>query len=159
VALKRDVIPALEEKNIPLYVVGIGSIESGQTFAKQLDFDVNRLLVDTSKETDVYKALGTRNSQRNTETGKQQFEGIKSMWSQASTDAIETPSRRADLDSITGKLFNPGPYKPLMPSNMEATFVQGASLVFDGQTTLLEHYDEASGDHVSIEELLKAALS
>lgn len=159
VQLKRDVIPALEERDIPFYLVGIGSVESGETFAQQLDFDRDRLLVDTTEEADAYRSIGTRNSQRNSETGKQQFEGVKSMWSQASTDAIETPSRRADLDSITGKLFQPGPYKPLMPSNMEATFVQGASFVFDGKTTILEHYDESSGAHVTIEELLDAALS
>lgn len=158
VQLKRDVIPALDKKNIPLFVVGIGSVESGQTFAQQLDFDADRLLVDTTEETDAYRSVGTRNSQRNAETGKQQFEGIESMWSQATTDAIEDRGRD-DLNSITGNLFLPGPYKPLMPKNMEATFVQGASFVFDGKKTLLERYDESSGAHVTIEELLAAALS
>jgi len=160
VQLKRDVLPALEERNIPLVVVGIGSVDSGMTFAEQLDFPSSNmlLLVDTSEETDAYKTIATRNSQRDDESGKQIFEGIESMWSQATTDAIEERGRD-DLNSITGKLFRPGPYKPLMPSNMEATFIQGASFVFDGKKPLLEHYDESSGAHVTIDELLGTALS
>jgi len=156
--LKRDVIPALEEKNIPLFVVGIGSVESGRTFSEQIDFPMDMLLVDTSEETDAYSAIATRNSQRDAESGKQIFEGIGSMWSKATTDAIKERGRD-DLNGVTGGLFQPGPYKPLMPANMEQTFVQGASFVFDGKTTLLEHYDESSGAHVTIEELLDAALS
>ena len=44
-------------------------------------------------------------------------------------------------------------------ASTEATLVQGASFVFDGKQTLLEHYDESSGAHVTIEELLEAALA
>jgi len=158
--LKRDVLPALEEggNDIPLFVVGIGSVESGRTFAEQLGFPVESLLVDVSETTEVYRAVGTRNSQRDDDTGKQIFEGVGSMWSQATNDGIKERGRD-DLNSVTGGLFNPGPYKPLMPTNMEATFVQGASFVFDGKRTILEHYDDASGAHSSIDELLAAALS
>jgi len=155
--LKRDVLPALEGKDIPLYVVGIGSVESGRTFAERLDFPADMLLVDTTEETEAYRTVGTRNSQRDGDTGKQLFEGVESMWSQATMDGIEDRGRE-DLNSITGGLLNPGPYKPLMPTNMEASFVQGASFVFDGKVSLLEHYDESSGAHVSIEELLDTAL-
>uniref|UniRef100_A0A7S4IQR9 Uncharacterized protein n=1 Tax=Odontella aurita TaxID=265563 RepID=A0A7S4IQR9_9STRA len=115
------------------------------------------LLVDTTEETEAYRTVGTRNSQRDGDTGKQLFEGVESMWSQATMDGIEDRGRE-DLNSITGGLLNPGPYKPLMPTNMEASFVQGASFVFDGKVSLLEHYDESSGAHVSIEELLDTAL-
>mmetsp|Transcript_3498 Transcript_3498/g.5421 ORF Transcript_3498/g.5421 Transcript_3498/m.5421 type:complete len:82 (-) Transcript_3498:273-518(-) len=80
------------------------------------------------------------------------------MWSQATTAGIEDRGKD-DLNTVTGGLFNPGPYKPLMPINMEASFVQGASFVFDGKNAILEHYDESSGAHVSIEKILEAALS
>mmetsp|Transcript_1839 Transcript_1839/g.2715 ORF Transcript_1839/g.2715 Transcript_1839/m.2715 type:complete len:82 (-) Transcript_1839:259-504(-) len=80
------------------------------------------------------------------------------MWSSSTTDAIQDRGRE-DLNAITGNLFQPGPYKPLMPSTIEATLVQGASFVFDGKKPLLEHYDESSGAHVTIEELLDSALS
>lgn len=156
--LKRDVLPALEKKNIPLVVVGIGSVESGKKFAKQIDFPTNFLLVDTTEQTDAYQSVATRNSQRDPQSGKQIFEGIDSMWSQATMDSIQERGRD-DLNGITGGFFRPGPYTPLMPTNIEATLVQGASFVFDGKKTLLEHYDESSGAHVAIDKLLNAALS
>jgi len=117
-------------------------------------------MVDTTDQTTTYETIATRNSQRDPVTGKQIFEGIESMWSPATTDAIEDRGKD-DLDSIVGNpfLLKPGPYKPLMPSNMESTLVQGASFVFDGKKTLLEHYDESSGAHIRIDELLDVALS
>ena len=156
--MKRDALPALQENNIPLIVVGIGSLESGQTFCDRLDFSEELLFVDTSEETAVYQSLATRNSQRDPQTGKQIFEGVGSMWSSYTNDAIRDRGRD-DLNAVVGNLLAPGPYQPLMPSSTEATFVQGASFVFDGKTTLLEHYDESSGAHVPIETLLDAALS
>ena len=84
------------------------------------------------------------------------------MWSTATTDAIAARGR-ADLDQVTGKPWRPGPYKPLMPKGstlrrgVEKTLVQGASFVFDGDAALLEHYDESSGAHVTVRELLDAA--
>jgi len=157
--LKRDVIPALEEKDIPLFVVGIGTLESGQTFGQQLDFPVGKLLVDTTEETLAYVAMGTRNSQRDETTGKQLFEGVGSMWSKATNDGLRDRGRE-DLNKITGNILKgqKGPYKPLMPTTTEASFVQGASFVFDGKETILEHYDESSGAHLPIDELLDAAL-
>lgn len=139
-------------------MVGIGSVESGRTFAEQLEFPVDKLLVDDSEETEVYRDVGMRNSQRDGETGKQLFEGVGSMWSQATNDGIKERGRD-DLNTVVGNLFKPGPYKPLMSNNMEATFVQGASFVFDGKRAILEHYDDSSGAHSSIDDLLAAALS
>jgi len=152
------VLPALDEKGIGLVVVGIGSVESGLTFADRTGFPAGRLLVDESVTTVAYEAVGTRNSQRDPVSNKQIFEGVGSMWGQATTDAIEERGRD-DLNTVTGGLFRPGPYKPLMPESIEATLVQGASFVFDGNKVLLEHYDESSGAHVSVEDLLDAALS
>lgn len=139
-------------------MVGIGSVESGRTFADQIDFPKELLLVDTTEQTDAYQSAATRNSQRDPESGKQLFEGVESMWSQSTNDAIKERGRE-DLNGITGNLFQPGPYKPLMPSNMESTFVQGASFVFDGEKSILEHYDDSSGAHITIEKLLDAAFA
>lgn len=158
--LQRDVIPALKQNQIGLLLVGIGSVESGRTFCEQTGFDINKLFVDDSSETKAYQSVGTRNSQRESsnKNNKQIFEGVGSMWSQATNDAIKDRGRD-DLNAVTGSLFNPGPYKPLMPSSIEATLVQGASFVFQGRKTVLEHYDESSGAHLSIDDLLDAALS
>lgn len=156
--LKRDALPALEERGVRLLVVGIGSMESGREFSELTGLPVEMLFVDETDENDAYKSAGTRNSQRDAgRTNKQIFEGVGSMWSSATTDAIEERGRE-DLNAITGGLFKPGIYKPLMPKSIEATLIQGASFVFDGKDALLEHYDESSGAHVTLEDLLGAAL-
>lgn len=161
--LKRDALPELDAAGVKLFVVGIGSVESARTFCEQLEFPLERMLVDDSDETAVYQSVGTRNSQRDPQTGKQIFEGVESMWSDATWQAIDSRGRD-DLNAITGKPFQPGPYKPLMPKGstmargVEKTLVQGGSFVFDGRSTLLEHFDESSGAHVSIEEILDTAL-
>ena len=103
------------------------------------------------------------------------------MWSAATNDALKERGK-ADLDAITGSLFKPGIYvsvftpsprltdtqtagiyTPLMPKgstmtrSMEKTMVQGGSFVFEGDATLFEHYDESSGAHAGIDDILKAA--
>ena len=164
--LKRDAFPAFEEAGVKLLVVGIGSVESGREFAESLDFPKPLLLVDESEQTDAYRAAGTRNSGRDEKTGKQVFEGVSSMWSDATNDAINERGKE-DLDGITGNLFNPGPYKPLMPKGkslfdmaaIEKTLVQGGSFVFRGEETLLRHIDQSSGAHLPLQVLMDTALS
>lgn len=161
--LKRDALPRLDAAGVKLFVVGIGSAASAREFCDALEFPVERLLVDESDLSDAYRAAGTRNTQRDGENEKQIFEGVGSMWSGATNDAIRTRGK-ADLDAITGLPWRKGPYKPLMPKGstvmrgVEKTLVQGGSFVFDGRTTLLEHYDESSGAHVELDALLDAAL-
>ena len=119
------------------------------------------LYVDDSDESETYRAAGTRNTKRKPD-GKADFEGIGSMWSQSTNDALKKRGK-ADLDAITGSLFKPGIYTPLMPKgstmtrSMEKTMVQGGSFVFEGDDVLFEHYDESSGAHAGIDEILAAA--
>jgi len=161
VQLRRDALPALEAANVGLAVVGIGSLDAGETFATRTEFPKSMLYVDDSDESETYRAAGTRNTKRKPD-GKADFEGIGSMWSQATNDALKERGK-ADLDAITGSLFNPGIYKPLMPKgstmtrSMEKTMVQGGSFVFEGDAVLFEHYDESSGAHAGIDDILKAA--
>lgn len=155
--LTRDALPALTQQNVGLVVVGIGSVEAGRTFAERTGLPLDGLLVDDTEETIVYRAVGTRNSQRDPVTNKQLFEGVGSMWSGATTDGIKARGRD-DLNTVVGNPFRPGPFKPLLPTNMEATMVQGGSFVFEGTRALLEHYDVSSGAHLSLEELLAVAL-
>lgn len=159
--LRRDALPALEAAGVGLAVVGIGSLESGETFAERTEFPSSMIYVDESDESETYRAAGTRNTKRKPD-GKADFEGIGSMWSKATNSALEERGKQ-DLDAITGSLFKPGIYKPLMPKgstmarSMEKTMVQGGSFVFEGDEVLFEHYDESSGAHASIDDLLKAA--
>ena len=159
--LRRDALPALEKAGVGLAVVGIGSLDAGETFASRTEFPKSMLYVDDSDESETYRAAGTRNTKRKPD-GKADFEGIGSMWSQATNDALKTRGKK-DLDAITGSLFKPGIYTPLMPKgstmtrSMEKTMVQGGSFVFEGDDVLFEHYDESSGAHAGIDDILKAA--
>jgi len=161
VQLRRDALPRLRAAGVGLRVVGIGSLESGRTFAQQTELPAELLFVDESDTSDVYAAAGTRNTKRDA-SGKAVFEGVGSMWSSSTNDAIRERGRE-DLNAITGSLFKPGIYKPLMPKastmtrTFEQTMVQGGAFVFDGDRVLLEHYDESSGAHVSLDELLRVA--
>ena len=161
VQLRRDALPALEAANVGLAVVGIGSLDAGETFATRTEFPKSMLFVDDSDESETYRAAGTRNTKRKPD-GKADFEGIGSMWSQSTNDALKERGKK-DLDAITGSLFKPGIYTPLMPKgstmtrSMEKTMVQGGSFVFEGDDVLFEHYDESSGAHAGIDDILKAA--
>lgn len=158
-------IPALDDANVKLFAIGIGDVASARTFAEQIDFPAALLHVDESEKSEAYAAAGTRNTRRDA-SGKQIFEGVESMLSKASMDAVERRGR-ADLDSITGSLFAPGPYKPLMPKGnglfdaraVEKTLVQGGTFVFDGGECLFAHYDEASGVHADLNEVVRVATA
>ena len=130
VQLRRDALPALEAANVGLAVVGIGSLDAGETFASRTEFPKSMLYVDDSDESEAYRAAGTRNTKRKPD-GKADFEGIGSMWSQSTNDALKARGK-ADLDTITASLFKPAIYTPLMPKgstmtrSMEKTMVRAA---------------------------------
>jgi len=157
------VLPALADSDVKLFAVGIGSVESAQTFAEKIEFPAELLFVDESENADAHTAVGTRNTKRDS-NGKQIFEGVESMWSAKTNDAIKARGRD-DLNSITGNLFQPGPYVPLMPKGnglfdpkvMERTMVQGGTFVYDGATELYSHYDFSSGDHADLQQVVRVA--
>jgi hypothetical protein len=165
VQLKRDVLPALTAADVKLFAVGIGSHGSAREFAEALDFPAELLLADESEDVLAHAAAGTRNTRRD-ENGKALFEGVESMWSGKTTAAIEARGRD-DLNAITGNLFKPGPYKPLMPKGkglfdpkaIERTMVQGGAWVFEGESELFTHLDYSSGDHADLQEVVRVATS
>ena len=57
--LRRDALPALEAANVGLAVVGIGSLDAGETFASRTEFPKSMLYVDDSDESEAYRAAGT----------------------------------------------------------------------------------------------------
>lgn len=152
--LERDVLPAADAAGVQLFAVGIGSAEAAAEFADRSGFPASRLLADASDESDAYAAIGSRNTERDAQ-GKQIFEGIGSMWSKKTNEAIKKRGRD-DLNAILKV------YKPLMPKGpkaMEQSFVQGATLVFDGSKELFAHYDFSSGDHADLEEVVRVATA
>lgn len=163
--IKRDVLPALSEKDVKLFAIGIGTAESAKTFANQLEFPAELLFADESDTTEAHAAVGTRNTKRDA-NGKQVFEGVDSMWSQDTMDGIAARGR-GDLNAITGNLFKPGPYKPLMPPSkglfdqtaIEKTMVQGGIIIFDGNEEMFSHYDASSGAHADLAEVVRVAMA
>ena len=140
VQLRRDALPALEAANVGLAVVGIGSLDAGETFASRTEFPKSMLYVDDSDESETYRAAGTRNTKRKPD-GKADFEGqtpaphampdslvdsragIGSMWSQATNDALKERGKK-DLDAITGSLFKPGIYVSVFTPSPRLTNTQ-----------------------------------
>lgn len=159
--MRRDVLPVLEPAGVKLFAVGIGSAASAATFAEKVEFPASMLFADESEESDAYAAVGTRNSARD-ESGKAIFEGVESMWSAKTNDALKTRGRD-DLNSVVGSLFKKGIYTPLMPKasttqkTIEQTMVQGGTFVFDGKRELFAHYDFSSGDHADLDEVVRIA--
>lgn len=161
--LRRDVLPALSANDVRLFAVGIGSVDSARIFAEKVEFPAELLFADESDNSDAYAAAGTRNTQRDA-SGKQIFEGVSSMWGPATNEALKARGRD-DLNTVVGRPFRPGPYVPLMPKGnslfdpkvMERTMVQGGSFVFDGSEELFAHYDDSSGAHADLSELVRAA--
>jgi hypothetical protein len=155
------VLPQLESAGVKLFAVGIGSAESAATFAERVEFPASLLFADESEESDIYAAVGTRNTQRD-DNGKAVFEGVESMWSQKTNDALKKRGRD-DLNAVVGGLFKKGIYTPLMPKasttqkTIEQTMVQGGTFVFDGTKELFAHYDFSSGDHADLDEVVRIA--
>jgi len=54
----------------------------------------------------------------------------------------------ADLQDIMPR------WKPWIPPKLDQGLQQGGVFIFDGETTLLEHFDEATGAHMALEEIL-----
>ena len=161
--IRRDCLPALHDANVKLFAVGIGSADSAKTFAEKIAFPAEILFADESDETEAHAAVGTRNTQRDA-NNKQIFEGVDSMWSRETNDAIKARGRD-DLNAITGNPFKPGPYVPLMPKGnslfdpkaLERTMVQGGTFIFEGGECLFSHFDASSGAHADLDEVVRLA--
>lgn len=163
--IRRDVLPALVDADVKLACIGIGSAEAAKTFAEKTDFPAALLYSDESETVEAHSAMGTRNTQRDA-SGKAVFEGVESMWSKATNEALKARGRD-DLNAVVGSLFKPGVYVPLMPTGkglfdprvVEKTMVQGGAFVYDGPDELFAHFDASSGAHVDLEELVRVATA
>ncbi|KAH8045527.1 prostaglandin-F synthase [Aureococcus anophagefferens] len=115
-------------------------------------FSPELLFVDDSELSDAYAAAGTRNTKRD-DSGKAVFEASAACG--RGDERRHQERGRDDLNAVTGNLFNPGPYKPLMPKastmrrSMEQAMVQGGSFVFDGDSVVAST-TTSSGAHLSI---------
>ncbi|EFN51152.1 hypothetical protein CHLNCDRAFT_55327 [Chlorella variabilis] len=133
-------MPALDAASVKLYLVTIGTPQSGVDFASQTGFPPDRLLADP--ENACYEVLQFRRGLRAT------------FFDPATPAAIKARMRDggdADLKQVLKS------YKPLMPPRTEQAFFQGGVLVFEGPRLLWAHYDPATSAHADLGQLVAAA--
>lgn len=123
-----------------LVAIAIGTDERARDFVRETGFPVEHLYADP--ENVAYSALRLR-------------KGWGVTFLQAATPfAIRdrlTKDGAAGLASVLPR------WKPWLPPRSDQALNQGGAFVFRGTETLLAHYDEATGAHIPLTELLAAA--
>lgn len=123
-----------------MYLVTIGTPESGAKFAERTGFPADQLLVDPQSA--LYDVLpfnrGIRATFFKAETGKAISERMKS-----GTDAT--------LKSVLKD------YTMLMPPRTEQAFIQGGVLLFQGPELVWAHFDPSTAAHADLGEVVRLA--
>jgi len=128
----------LEKQGGKLRVVSIGTAARVTDFVAETGFPVELLYADPENVT--YDALGFYNGVART------------FFNPATPFAIKdrlSKNGAADLKAILPR------WKPWIPPKLDQGLQQGGVFVFKGDTTLLEHKDEATGAHLAVAEILK----
>eukprot|EP01025_Chloroclados_australasicus_P061845 TRINITY_DN8123_c1_g1_i6.p2 TRINITY_DN8123_c1_g1~~TRINITY_DN8123_c1_g1_i6.p2 ORF type:complete len:192 (-),score=9.33 TRINITY_DN8123_c1_g1_i6:286-861(-) len=134
--LGRDYVPKVRVSGIKLLLVSIGTVETGQNFAKRTQFPDDLLLADPDNCT--YKALGL-------------YSGL-----QPTLFNIATPisiGKRFMKDGAKDMVQALGKWKPYQTPKGGQWKYQGGMFVFDGYTCVYGHYDQATGAHPDLEEV------
>ncbi|KAL4458903.1 hypothetical protein ABPG75_013768 [Micractinium tetrahymenae] len=140
--LARDVLPALDARNIKLFYTTIGTPQKGVEFATQTGFPAHRLLAD--ERSVCYEALAFR-------------KGLRATFFDAATPAAIRKRQHEGADQDLKEVLRT--YKPLMPPKMDQAFWQGGVLVFEGRRLLWAHADPATSAHADLEEVVAAATA
>merc|ERR1712003_124725 len=141
IQLRRDVKPQLDDKNIKLLLVSIGTPERGRDFAKETGFPEENLFADP--ENICYDALQFYSGVRRT------FFDIATPFSMR--DRIFRDGM-SDLQDILKR------WKPWLPPKQKQGFQQGGLLCFEGGKATFLHKDEATGAHADFDEVLNTLL-
>jgi len=134
--------PKLDEKNVKLLFVSIGTGPRGLEFAKETGFPAESIYADPDNK--CYDALGF-------------VKGVRETFFDAATpfailERIQTSS--------TGDLMDILPrWKPWIPPKLDQGFQQGGVLVFEGTQVLMTRKDPATGAHISTSDLLAASVA
>ena len=140
--IARDVQPQLQEANIALRCVGIGTLPVARDFCDHVGFDRELLYADP--ENAAYSALGLK-------------KGL-----QITFFTVDTPfaiMKRAQSGTAGDLLRATARWKPVIPPKLDQGLQQGGAFVFEGDKLLLGHYDPSTGAHVDLDEVLRAALA
>jgi hypothetical protein len=144
--------PSLDEQDVALVCVGIGSPESACEFAERAEFPVDCLYVDPTRK--AYKALGLYGDLDGTEGlffDPKVVEGVRRLFLDKSTGE---GLKKRGTDGLKAATKN---FKPLPPPEPRDAVQQGGLYVFRGREVLYAHKDQGTGDHAEPDEILAAA--
>lgn len=141
--LRRDLLPALREKGVKLYLVSIGTPERGLEFVEKTGFPADLLLCDPDNVT--YTSLGLKKGVRQTFFS---YETPLAMWERIKSGATK------DIQEVLSVWTK----TPLwIPPKQDQAFQQGGAIVLQGRRLLFAHYDQATSAHVDLQLLLAEA--
>lgn len=110
-------------------------------FAEVTGFPREHLLADPSSTT--YEALGLVKGVRQTFFGSQTAFSF--------LERIRKPTGLSDLKDVLSR------WKPWIPPKQDQAFQQGGMFVFEGTKCVWSHYDQATGAHADLSEVLGVA--
>ncbi|KAK3275609.1 hypothetical protein CYMTET_16275 [Cymbomonas tetramitiformis] len=125
-----------------LLVVSIGTAERAKQFVEETGFPIENLYADPDNVT--YDALGFYNGVQRTFFNPATPFSIRDRLLQDGA---------TDLQDIMPR------WKPWIPPKLDQGLQQGGVFAFKGDVSLLEHYDEATGAHIALEDILDAIQS
>ncbi|KAF8065706.1 hypothetical protein HT031_002766 [Scenedesmus sp. PABB004] len=141
IQLRRDLLPALDSVGVKLFLVSIGTLERSAQFAEATGFPRDRLLADP--ESCTYEALGLVRGVRQT------FFGTETALSFLAR--MRTPGGMDDIRDVLTR------WQVILPPRQEQALQQGGLFVFDGPALVFSHYDQATGAHADLGQVLGLA--
>lgn len=129
----------MDESNIKLLMVSIGSAESAAEFAERTGFPAENLFADETNN--CYDALSFYSGLMRTFFDKS---SMKSMQKRFSSDGAK------DLKGVMKD------YKMLPPKQNTQTLIQGGVICFDGTSDVFFHRDEGTGAHADFDKAVSA---
>mmetsp|Transcript_24732 Transcript_24732/g.84613 ORF Transcript_24732/g.84613 Transcript_24732/m.84613 type:complete len:151 (+) Transcript_24732:318-770(+) len=144
--------PQLEAQGAALYVIGVGTPESGAEFAELCGFPADKLFVDPTRS--VYKSLQLYGDLDGTEGwffDPKVVEGVRRLFFTKVTGERLKERGTEGLKEATRR------FKPLPPPEPRDAVQQGGTFVLRGSEVVMAHRDEATADHAKAEDVLGAA--
>lgn len=139
VQLGRDVSPKLAAKGIRLMMVSIGTPERSKDFVAKTGFPAEDLFVDPDNLT--YDAIGLVRTFQN---------AFLDPRTPLSFVKRAMKSNTKDLQTVLSDWV---PWQP--PKGVYQALQQGGMYVFEGKKVVFSHKDQATADHVELEEVMK----
>lgn len=137
--LSRDYLSSLKEQDCKLFLVSIGTTDTGKKFAAKTNFPEDLLFADP--ENAAYDALNLRKG------------FLVTYISPMTPIAIATRALRSGLKDLGDVLQDWTPYQP--PKGLEQASIQGGTFVFQGKECVWSHYDPATAAHANFDDVLE----